>query len=401
MTADVASALAPGMHGCTFGGGPVAATAGAVGARARRASPAFLARVRRRGRDAARGARRRSSRAHRVARRGARPRPAARGRARARRAVRRRRRWSRAAREHGLLLVRGGERAVRLLPPLTVTHGRDRRGARAPRPRAHRARSQNEETRREAKHRASARCSPTRAGSTPASSCHWLKEHYGCEVVCYCSRRRPGRTSSTASRRARARSAPTRSWSRTCACRSSRDFCFPALRAGAVYEGTLPARHLARAAADRRAPGARARERIGADALAHGCTGKGNDQVRFELTYMALAPELTGDRAVARVGHRLARGRARLRREARHRRCRRRRATCTRATRNLWHLSHEGGPLEDPADARARVDVPAHRRARRSARRRPRRVTIGFEARPAGDARTASALGPVALRRRR
>src|SRR5829696_1673910 len=70
-----------------------------------------------------------------------------------------------------------------------------------------------------------------------------------------------------------------------------RDFIFPMLRAGAVYNrkyllGTSIARPLI---AKKQVEVARS---VGADALAHGCTGKGNDQVRFELTYMAFAPEL-------------------------------------------------------------------------------------------------------------
>ena len=69
-------------------------------------------------------------------------------------------------------------------------------------------------------------------------------------------------------------------------------FAFPALRAGAIYEGKYPlgtalARPLLAAGQVACA------QRHGADALAHGCTGKGNDQVRFELTYQALAPDKT------------------------------------------------------------------------------------------------------------
>ena len=69
------------------------------------------------------------------------------------------------------------------------------------------------------------------------------------------------------------------------------DFIWPTLRAGATYGrkyllGTSMARPLI---AKRQVEVARA---VGADALAHGCTGKGNDQVRFELTYAAFAPEL-------------------------------------------------------------------------------------------------------------
>src|SRR5438034_7347285 len=70
-----------------------------------------------------------------------------------------------------------------------------------------------------------------------------------------------------------------------------RDFVFPTLRAGAIYArtyllGTSMARPLTAAHQVALA------QRLGADAVAHGCTGKGNDQVRFELTYAALAPEL-------------------------------------------------------------------------------------------------------------
>lgn len=118
MSAEAAGALSAGMHGCTFGGGPVAASAGAwVLERIQR--PGFLARVRRRGRDLDRGleslvARHASLagtrglgllRAVEVA--GTSPFDAAALVAK--------------AREHGLLLVKGGERAVRLLPPLTVS----------------------------------------------------------------------------------------------------------------------------------------------------------------------------------------------------------------------------------------------------------------------------------------
>jgi len=125
-------------------------------------------------------------------------------------------------------------------------------------------------------------------------------------------------------------------------------YVFPALRAGAVYEhkyllGTALARPLL---ARRQVEVAR---REDAAALAHGCTGKGNDQVRFEHAYQALAPELKViapwrewelksredclDYA-ARHGVPVAASREKI-----HSR-----------DRNLWHLSHEGGELEDPAN---------------------------------------------------
>lgn len=118
MTAEAASALGPGMHGCTFGGSPVAAVAGRF-MLSRVNSPAFLARVRRRGRELERGldalVRRHASLA---LARGLGLLRAVELAADARFAAPA---LVQAAREQGLLLVRGGERAVRFLPPLTVT----------------------------------------------------------------------------------------------------------------------------------------------------------------------------------------------------------------------------------------------------------------------------------------
>ena len=71
-----------------------------------------------------------------------------------------------------------------------------------------------------------------------------------------------------------------------------RDFVFPMLRGDAVYEGTLPARAPRSRGRSSPRPRWRSRAQEGADAVAHGATGKGNDQVRFELTYAALAPDL-------------------------------------------------------------------------------------------------------------
>jgi argininosuccinate synthase len=128
-----------------------------------------------------------------------------------------------------------------------------------------------------------------------------------------------------------------------------RDFAFPTLRAGAIYNrtyllGTAIARPLIAKAQVEVA------KQVGADALAHGCTGKGNDQVRFELTYMAFTPELEVI-APWRVWNIRSREDA-LRYAAEHRVA----VTATKEKlfsrdRNLWHISHEGGNLEDPASA--------------------------------------------------
>jgi argininosuccinate synthase len=127
------------------------------------------------------------------------------------------------------------------------------------------------------------------------------------------------------------------------------DYVFPTLRAGAVYEhkyllGTSMARPII----------AKYQVEIalaeGAEAVAHGCTGKGNDQVRFEHAFLALAPEL---QIIAPwrewelksredcIDYAEARGiQITASREKIHSR-----------DRNLWHISHEGGELEDPAKA--------------------------------------------------
>ncbi|MAE64258.1 MAG: argininosuccinate synthase [Phycisphaeraceae bacterium] len=127
-------------------------------------------------------------------------------------------------------------------------------------------------------------------------------------------------------------------------------FCFPLLRAHATYEddyllGTsiarpLIARHQVLVA-----------HKTGADAVAHGATGKGNDQVRFELTYKALAPrlvivspwkdpqfELTSREAAVDYAraHRIPIANTKKKIYSRDR--------------NLWHLSHEGAEIEDPAE---------------------------------------------------
>jgi argininosuccinate synthase len=128
------------------------------------------------------------------------------------------------------------------------------------------------------------------------------------------------------------------------------DYCFRMLKAGAVYEhvymlGTSIARPLIAKAQVECA------QQCGADAVAHGATGKGNDQVRFELTYMALAPELKivapwKDPSFTLTSREAAVEYARQRsipvpvsKEKIYSR-----------DRNLWHISHEGADLEDPAN---------------------------------------------------
>ena len=127
------------------------------------------------------------------------------------------------------------------------------------------------------------------------------------------------------------------------------DYVWPCVRAMTVYEGryllgTSMARPiLAKAQVDY------ARE-VGATAVAHGCTGKGNDQVRFELTYMALAPDL---KIIApwRDWDIRSREDALDYAAARDIPVTASRTKIYSRDRNLWHISHEGGALEDPANA--------------------------------------------------
>ena len=154
-----------------------------------------------------------------------------------------------------------------------------------------------------------------------------------------------------------------------------RDFIFPTLRAGAIYNrkyllGTSMARPLI---AKRQVEMARA---VGADALAHGCTGKGNDQVRFELTYMAFAPDLPVI-APWREWDIRSREDAIAYAAARNIPVAATKEKIYSRDRNLWHISHEGGILEDPAQGAAEGRVHAQHGSAGCAERRPRMSSSG------------------------
>jgi hypothetical protein len=89
---------------------------------------------------------------------------------------------------------------------------------------------------------------------------------------------------------------------------------------------------------------------VSADALAHGCTGKGTDQVRFELAYQALAPDLTVI-APWRSWDIVSREDALRYAASRGIPVQQTAKDLYSRDANLWHISHEGGPLEDPARA--------------------------------------------------
>ncbi|MCF8107292.1 MAG: argininosuccinate synthase [Desulfohalobiaceae bacterium] len=174
----------------------------------------------------------------------------------------------------------------------------------------------------------------------------WLKENYnGCEVICFTADLGQKEELSGLESKAKA-SGASKIYIRDLRREFLDDYVFPTLQAGAVYEreyllGTsfarpLIAKHMVGIA-----------EAEGADALAHGCTGKGNDQVRFELSVMALAPKL---KVIAPWREWDIRSREdALDYAARHNIP----VTHTEKDiysrdRNIFHLSHEGGLLEDP-----------------------------------------------------
>ena len=155
------------------------------------------------------------------------------------------------------------------------------------------------------------------------------------------------------------------------------DYLWKLVRSGSVYEhkyllGTSIARPLL---AKRQAEVAL---KTGCDALAHGCTGKGNDQVRFELTYKAIAPHLPviapwrewdivsrEDAIEYAKKHNVPIAQSTTKIYSRDR--------------NIWHISHEGGELEDPANA-----APDHiwmlTKSPKEAPDTGAEVTVGFEA---------------------
>ncbi|MGH7570132.1 MAG: argininosuccinate synthase [Gemmatimonadales bacterium] len=175
----------------------------------------------------------------------------------------------------------------------------------------------------------------------------WLRERYGARVLCFAADVGQG-----AGELAGLEEKAKRSGAADCVVEDLReafvrDFVFPTLRAGAIYArtyllGTAMARPLTAARQVALA------ERVGAQALAHGCTGKGNDQVRFELTYAALAPDL---QVIAPWREWEFQGREDLIAYVKDKQIPVQ-ATAEKpysTDRNLWHCSHEGGILEDPS----------------------------------------------------
>ncbi len=125
------------------------------------------------------------------------------------------------------------------------------------------------------------------------------------------------------------------------------EYVFPSLKAGAVYEDYLLGTSFARPPIAKRIAEIALKE--GADAICHGCTGKGNDQVRFELTIKAFAPDMPII-APWREWNIKSREEEIDYAEAHNVPLRINRETSYSKDKNIWHLSHEGLDLEDPAN---------------------------------------------------
>jgi argininosuccinate synthase len=204
----------------------------------------------------------------------------------------------------------------------------------------------------------------------------WLKENYDCEVHAYCGDIGQGEDELRGlAAKAKASGAVScrvddlrREW--------LEQYVWPCVRAMTVYEGryllgTSMARPILAKGQVEYA------KEIGAAAVAHGCTGKGNDQVRFELAYQALGPELE---VIAPWRHWDIRSRedALAYADARGIQVTASRTKIYSRDRNLWHISHEGGALESPGNAPP-DDVWTLTVDPRQAPDQPQELTLGFQ----------------------
>src|SRR3954465_2198829 len=220
----------------------------------------------------------------------------------------------------------------------------------------------------------------------------WLKEKYQCEIVCYCADVGQGAEMNGLEEKAKATGA-SKLYVEDLREEFVRDYVWTAVKANAVYEGVyLMGTSLARPVIAKRQIEIARRE--GADAVAHGATGKGNDQVRFELTYYALEPDI---KVVAPWREWEFKGRSDLiAYAAKHKIPVTATAEKPYSTdRNLMHISYEGGILEDPW-AEAPANIFQLTKAPEEAKAEAEYVEIGFEKGEAVSVNGQS-LGAVAL----
>ncbi len=204
----------------------------------------------------------------------------------------------------------------------------------------------------------------------------WLKENYGCEVVAVCGDIGQGEDELAGLEEKALKTGASEVHIADMREEFVSEYLWRLVRSGGVYEdkyllGTSIARPLL---AKRQVEVAL---ETGCDALAHGCTGKGNDQVRFELTYKALAPQLTVI-APWREWEIVSREDAIEYAKTHNVPIAQSTTKIYSRDRNIWHISHEGGELEDPANA-----APDHiwmlTRNPKDAPNVPGEVTIGFD----------------------
>ena len=204
----------------------------------------------------------------------------------------------------------------------------------------------------------------------------WLKENYDYEVIAVCGDVGQGKETEGLEERAK-KAGASKLYIEDLRDEYVEDFIFPTLKAGAIYEGKylLGTSH-ARPIIARRLVEIALQE--GATAICHGATGKGNDQVRFELTIKALAPHL---KIIApwRIWDIKSREDAVDYAEAHNIEIPVTKKDLYSRDRNIWHISHEGMDLEDPAnepqlDSLLKLSVSPEK-----APDEPTYVTIGFE----------------------
>ncbi|MBR1730624.1 MAG: argininosuccinate synthase [Selenomonadaceae bacterium] len=203
----------------------------------------------------------------------------------------------------------------------------------------------------------------------------WLKENYdGCEVIAVCADLGQGDELDAVHDKA-LKSGASKVYIENITKEFIEGYVFPTLKAGAVYEGKyLLGTSFARPIIAKKLVEVALKE--GADAIAHGATGKGNDQVRFELTIKALAPNLTIiapwrewnlDSRSAEIEYAKAHG-IEIPTDNK----------TYSMDRNIWHLSHEGSDLEDPWNA-PKNSMFLISKAPEDAPDKPEEVTIDFE----------------------
>lgn len=204
----------------------------------------------------------------------------------------------------------------------------------------------------------------------------WLKENYGCEVIAVAADVGQGAELSGLEEKA-IQTGASKLYIEDLKEEFVNDYIVPTIQAGAKYENTyLLGTSFARPVIAKRIVEIAKKE--GADAIAHGCTGKGNDQVRFELTIKHFAPELDiiapwrtwemnsrDDEIAYAKAHNVPIGMTH--------------ETSYSKDKNLWHLSHEGLDLEDPANEPMYDKILELGVTPEKAPDQPTYVTIGFE----------------------